>query len=113
MLMPILRDMAHAVRILITNALLCDIFAIHDDLCAGFTLFKSGQSRDKFTLSVPVNARNTNDLPRMDLQRNVIHRVFLVQTALHRHMLDLKHCPSGLRIFFIHGEFDVSANHHA
>ena len=109
--MSVLRDMAH-IFIPFTDTQVCNIPAAKTDLAA-FHRLQSGQSVNKFCLSVSVDTCDTNDLSCTHLKRDIFDRIVLMYLAGHRHVFDIQNHIARLRFLFFNRKGDITTNHHA
>ena len=111
-LVPILRNMAHAGLAAVLDRGMGDIMSAKGDPAAG-GLLQPGQGVDQIRLAVAVNACNTHDLPRTGGKGNILHRIVLGQAGGNAQMFHCQHGLSGPGRVLLHHQLHGAAHHHA
>ena len=110
-LVPVLRDMAHAHETALPDGRVGNILALKRDFAAHGRL-QTGQGVDKLRLAVAVDTGDADDLARADTERHVFDGVVLMDLGGDRQVLDGQDLAARLERAFFHVEADVSADHH-
>ena len=87
--MPILGNVAHARLAALVNGQMGNILAAKGNPAAG-DLLQAGQAVDKLRLTVAVDTGDTDDLPGMNLEGDVLHGIVLVELGGHRHIFHVQ-----------------------
>ena len=104
--------MAHAVLGALADALTGDVLAVQQDLAA-VDLFEAGQAIDELGLAVALDTGQADDLPGVDLERDVPDGILLVLGALHGDVFHVQYHLARLCGLFIDLKLDITADHHA
>ena len=112
MLVPVLRDVAHAQQRPLADGGVGDVLPAEGDL-AGHQGLQSRQAVDQLRLAVAVDAGDTDDLSRPDRKGDILDGVVVVELGGHRHALHHQNGILGLGRLLVDHEFHVPAHHHA
>ena len=111
-LVPVLRNVAHAQKRALADGKMRDIVAAELDV-SGLHRLKSGDAVDELGLAVAVNTGDADDLARVHVERHTLDGVVVVHLGGDGHLLDAEHNVAGLGLVLMYDEFDVAADHHA
>ena len=74
--------------------------------------FQACQAKNQLTLTIPIDACNTNDLPCTDLEANVLHRIFFMRLRRYTQPFYVQDHFSRLCRFFGNLQLDWATYHH-